>query len=353
MNPSDTSDISTTPPEPPPESSTGSGNPPEPPTDSSGMHGDSGNSNTSETSGVPESSGSTTSDSSIVSSSSSSCSAEATLTGSVDKFDFGILVPPSLDEVNIITKLTKDLENLNSRLTGLTTSIQQNPNEADINEMSSVVGQMQGIFDALAALKFNITALVPLPIDAGIIITLDSNPTDLSGSINAKETQVRKGSKKLDKGVGSFFPNGSNAGFTKITTEYSLTGNYGIVEFTGVVACCGTDYSPKPFILTVTGECKENAQLELTKHLAKLDAMIAACTLMISAAITALTAAVGAIIGLVGGPLTSLALGLLGGMIGALIAGQINGQINQNYAIVRAKISQVTQPYIDALPPCQ
>lgn len=283
-------------------------------------------------------------------SSSGGCDATAELSLEVDSYDFGKFTPPAWDEYERVKEITDRLKDLQKDIQHFNNK--SRPSEEDINEMKGKADEIKSLADELKSIGFTITPLIPLPKDAGISVTLESTPSSLQGKIEVSVSNLRAGSKYLDKGLGELNP---TTGTTTFACEFLLSGNYGTASFTGTVTCDGATHTSNTVRLTIDGECKDTANRALKAYLDKLEAIIElACDLcdavaaLCAAAIIACAAAVIFLPPLV----VPAAITAIAAFATALIALAIKHTLRQNWKEARKGMEDAAQPYVDSLPPC-
>ena len=198
-------------------------------------------------------------------SSSGGCDATAELSLEMDSYDFGKFTPPAWDKYERVNEITdrlkdieKDIQHFNNK---------SRPTEEDINEMKGKADEIKSLADELKSIGFTITPLIPLPKDVGISVTLTSSPSSLQGNIEVSVSNLRAGSKYMDKGLGELDP---KTGTTTFASEFLLSGNYGTASFTGTVTCEGATHTSNTVRLTIDGECEDTANRALKAYLDKL-----------------------------------------------------------------------------------
>ena len=282
--------------------------------------------------------------------SSGGCDVTVELSLEVDSYDFGKFTPPALNEYERLKEITDRLKEIEKEIQRFNNK--SRPTEEEVKEMNGKADEIKSFANELSSMGFTITPLIPLPKDAGISITLTSSPSSLPGKIEVSVSNLRAGSKHLDKGLGELDP---ETGTTTFASEFLLSGNYGTATFTGSVMCCNTIYPSNIQRLTIDGECKDTANRALKASLDKEEAMIElACDLCDALATACAAAIVACVVAIVFLPPLVIPVGLaaIAALATALIALSYKHTLRQSWKDARKLIEDAAQPYVDSLPPC-
>ncbi len=281
-------------------------------------------------------------------SSSSGCSPTVSITISNSSYNYGNFTPPALNQLVRLQQIEDRFAVLRPLIESIVNKRWYQVTEEEVNQLNEMAKEVTTLANELAGMGLTFSPLIPLPVGPGITITVDSDPEGFSATIGIQELNVREGAFSKGKGIGTL---DVSSGTTKFTAEYLLTGNYGSAMFTATVQCCDETFSSNPVTLTVTGECKGDAQRAFDASLARVENLINLLMDTMKAVAALLLA--GTVL------LTALAiefppavLGALATFALALIAANAAYNIKDKWITEKGLMQAAAQPYIDSLPPC-